>query len=121
MAVKRRNVHGDGARAGTGADEDVHAEVFERGVDHLFDIGKQPMDFVDEEDFAVLDIAEDADEVEFLLENRAGGLLEADAEFLADDVGKSGFAEAGRARRAGRGPSPRHGAARLRSRSRGFL
>lgn len=64
------DVHRDGARAGSGADEDVHAEILEGGIDHFLDVRQQAVDFVDEEDFAFLDVAEDADEVEFLLQRR---------------------------------------------------
>ena len=55
------------------------------------------MNFVDEEDLPFLDGGEDAGEVELLLQHGAGGLLEADFEFLGDDAGEGGFAKAGRA------------------------
>ena len=47
-----RNGDGMRARAGAGADQNVHAEVFERGVEDLFDVGQQAVNFVDEEDLA---------------------------------------------------------------------
>ena len=55
------------------------------------------MNFVDEENLAVLDRAEDAGEIELLLQHRAGGLLKADFQFLRDDGRERGFAQARRA------------------------
>ena len=42
------------------------------------------------------DVGEDAGEIELLLKNGPGGLLEADAQFGGDDGGERGFAQAGR-------------------------
>ena len=91
------DVHRHGARAGAGADEDIHAEIFQRGVDHFLHVGLQAMNFIDEENFAFLNIAEDADQVEFLLQHRTGGLLPADSQLRRDDARERGFAQAGRA------------------------
>ena len=63
-----RDRHGVRARAGSGSDQDVHAEILERRVQHFFDIGKQPVDFVDEEDLARANVGEDAGEIELLLQ-----------------------------------------------------
>jgi hypothetical protein len=59
------------ARAGPGADDDVDAVVFERRVEHLFDVHHEAMDFVDEEDLALADVREDAGEIELFLQDRA--------------------------------------------------
>ncbi len=85
------------ARARAGADQDVHAEILQRRVEHLLHVGQQAVDLVDEEDLARLDVAEDAGEIELLLQNRAGGLLEADAQLRGDDGGERGLAQARRA------------------------
>ena len=45
-----RDGQGVRARAGSGADHDVDAVVFERGVEHLFDVHHESMDFVDKKD-----------------------------------------------------------------------
>ena len=42
------------------------------------------------------DVAEDPCEIQLLLQNGAGGLVEGDAEFVGDDGGKGCFAESGR-------------------------
>ncbi len=91
------DVHRHRARAGTRADQDVHAEIFERGVNHLFHVRLQAMDFVDEENFALLNVAQDAHQVEFLLQHRTRGLLDAHAQLGGDDPGERGLAQAGRA------------------------
>ena len=75
------DVHRHGAGSGARADEDVHAEVLQRGIQHFFDVRKQAMDFVDEEDFALLDIAENTDQIQLLLQDRPGGGLNADPQF----------------------------------------
>ena len=69
------------ARARSGADQNVHAEILERRVEHLLDVGQQAVNLVDEEHLARADVAEDAGQVELLLQNRTGGLFEADAQF----------------------------------------
>ena len=82
---------------GPGADQDVDAEVLERRVEHLFHVGQQAVDFVDEEDLARSDVAQDAGEIELFLQHGSGGLVKGDVQLLGDDGGEGGFAEAGRA------------------------
>ncbi len=53
------------------------------------------MDLVDEEDLAVLNAAEDAREIEFLLQHGAGSLREGNVEFLRDDGTERGLAQTG--------------------------
>ena len=64
------------ARAGAGADQDVQAKIFERGVEHLFHIGQQAVNFVDEEDLPCADVAQDAGEIQFFLQHGSGSLTE---------------------------------------------
>ena len=85
------------ARAGPRADQDVEMEILQRRVEHLLHIGQQPMNFVDEENLARLNRAENAGEIELLLQHRAGGLLECHFQFLRDDRRERGFAQSGRA------------------------
>ena len=59
------------ARARAGADQDVQMEIFERRIEHLLHVRQQAMNFVDEEDLALLNAAEDAGQVELLLQHRA--------------------------------------------------
>ena len=40
------------ARARAGADENIKAEILQRGVENFFDIGLQAVDFVNEENLA---------------------------------------------------------------------
>ena len=55
------------------------------------------MDFVDEENLALLDVAEDAHQVELLLQHGPGGLLDTHAQLGGDDPGERGLAQARRA------------------------
>ena len=55
------------------------------------------MNFVDEKNLPVHDAAQDAGEVQLLLQHGAGGLREGDVKLLRDDRRKGGFAQAGRA------------------------
>lgn len=82
------------AGAGALSDQDVDTEVLDGGIEHLLDVGHEAMDFVDEEDLLFADVGEDAGEVELLLEDGGGGLIEVDAEFVRDELGEGGFAEA---------------------------
>ncbi len=84
-----------GAGGGALADDDVELEVFERGVELLFEDGLEAVDLVEEEDLLVAEVGEDGGEVALDLQGWAGGLLEADVELVGDDGGEGGFAEAG--------------------------
>ena len=64
------------ARARSCSNQDVHAEILQRRVQDFLHVGKQPVNFVDEEDLARANIGEDAGEVQLLLQDRPGGLLE---------------------------------------------
>jgi len=54
------------------------------------------VDFVKEKHLALAQIGQDGGEVALDLEGGAGGLLEAHVEFIGNDGGKSGFAQAWR-------------------------
>jgi len=85
-----------GARGGALADDDVELVVFERGVEFFFEHGLQAVDLVEEEHLLLAQIGEDGGEVALNLQGGAGALLEADAEFVGDDGGQRGLAQAGR-------------------------
>jgi len=91
------HVHGVGASGRALADHDVEFVVFERGVEDLFERGLEAMHFVDEEDLLVVQVRKDRGEITFDLERGTRSLLESGAKFVGDDVGKRGFAKAGRA------------------------
>jgi hypothetical protein len=55
------------------------------------------MDFIDEEEVALLQVSKDARKVACFLDLRAGGGVESGACGGGDDVGEGGFAESGRA------------------------
>ena len=59
------------------AHQDVDAEILQRRVEHLLHVRHQAVDLVDEEDLPRADVAENAGEVELLLQDRAGGVVEA--------------------------------------------
>jgi hypothetical protein len=61
----------DGPRAGALPDHDVELIVFHRGIQNLFNRRRHPMDLVDEEHFARLEVRDDADEVAGLFDRRS--------------------------------------------------
>ena len=84
------------ARARTRAHQNVHPEILQRRVEHLFHIRQQAVDFVDEENLARANVAENPGEVEFLLKHRPRGGTERHLQFLPDDGGQRGFAQSRR-------------------------
>ena len=48
------DLHRMRARARSRADQDVHAEILQRGINHLFHVRQQAVNFVDEENLALL-------------------------------------------------------------------
>ena len=61
----------DRAGGWTFADQDVDLEVFQRGVQDLFDDRRQPMDFVDEQDVVALQAGQDGSQVPRLFQHWA--------------------------------------------------
>ncbi len=84
------------AGRGAGADHDVELIVLKSGVELFFHDGLKAVDFVEEEDLFGLEVGENGGHVALDLESGAGGLLETDVEFVRNDGGEGGFAEAGR-------------------------
>ena len=79
------------------ADHDVELVVLERRVEDLLDRRRHPVDLVDEEDLALLEVREHRRQVAGLLEHRARRGPHRHAQFVADDVRQRRLAEPGRA------------------------
>ena len=91
-----RHREADAARRRTFADHDVDLEVLHRRVEHLFDGRVEPVDLVDEQHVALLQVGEDAGHVDLALEGRAGGGVDADLHLGGDDAGEGRLAQSGR-------------------------
>src|SRR5439155_13681202 len=89
-------VETDRARRRSFADDDVELEVLHRGIEHLFDGAREPMDLVDEQHVAVVEIRQDRGEVAGTLERGAAGDSHPRIELVGDDAGERGLAEARR-------------------------
>ena len=91
-----RHREADAARRRTLADHDVDLEVLHRRVEHLFDRRVEPVDLVDEQHVALLQVGQDAGDVDLAFERRAGGGVDADLQLGGDDAGEGRLAQAGR-------------------------
>ena len=96
MSVNGCDLHADAARRRPLADHDVDLVVLHGRVEDLLDGGVEAVDLVDEEDVALLEVGEQAGDVDLALERRPGRGVHADAELLGDDAGERRLAEAGR-------------------------
>ena len=79
MSVKRGSSQPDGAGAGPLPDDDVDLEVLHRRIEDLLDGPVEPVDLVDEEDVALLQVREDGGHVGLALQRRPGGGDDVDA------------------------------------------
>src|SRR5204863_9327226 len=71
---------------GTLADDDVEAEVLERGIEDLLDRAVKAVDLIDEQDVVALEAREDRCHVALPLESRAGDAADPDSQLFAHDV-----------------------------------
>ena len=78
-------------------DHDVELVVLHRRVEDLLDRRRHPVDLVDEEHLAFLEVGQHRREVARLLEHGPGGRPHRDAELVADHVGERRLPEARRA------------------------
>ena len=85
------------ARAGSLADDKIHAKIFHRGIENFFDSGLQAMNFVEKKNFLGSERSENCGEVAFAFEQRTSAGLDGNVQFVGDDLRESGFAEARRA------------------------
>jgi hypothetical protein len=79
------------------ADDEVELEILHRRIEHLLDRRIEPMDFVDEENVALLQIGEQRGKIAGLGDHRPRGGAEVDAQLPCDDLRQRGLAEARRA------------------------
>ena len=93
---ERRQVELDAARRRTFADHDVDLEILERRIQDLLDDRRQPMDLVDEQHVARLEVGQERGEVAGALEHGTRRLAQVHAELVRDDVRQRRLAEAGR-------------------------
>ncbi len=100
------------------ADDQVELKILHRRIKDLLDRGRQPVDLVDEQDVARLQVGQQCGEVAAALDHRARGRAEANAHFAGDDLRERRLAEPRRSRRAarGRGPRPDSCAASIKTR-----
>ena len=92
-----REVDLDRARRRPLADDEVELEILHRRIEDLLDRRIEPMDLVDEQHVARLEIGEQRREVAGLGDHRPRGRAETDAELARDDLRQRRLAEAGRA------------------------
>ena len=85
------------ARGGALADDEVELEILHRRIEDFLDRRIEPVDLVDEQDVAVLEIGQERREIARLGDHRAGGGAEIDAELARDDLRQRGLAEPRRA------------------------
>ena len=88
----------DALGVGTGIHHHINLKILHRRIEIFLHNDGEAVDFINEEDIALAEVGEEADEVAGLGERGAGSDFGGAAiEFLGNDVGESGFAEAGRA------------------------
>src|SRR5690606_4313737 len=88
--------HRDRLRLGAVRETDVDAVILHRRIEELLDDRTQAVDLVDEEDVALAQVREDADEIARLLEHRPRGRLDVHAQLARHQHGERGLAQAGR-------------------------
>ncbi len=93
---ERRQIELDGARRRPFADHDVDLIVLECRVQDLLDHRREPVDLVDEQDVARLEVGEQRSQVARALQHRPGGLAQVDLHLPGDDVRQRRLAQARR-------------------------
>src|SRR5262249_26505932 len=92
-----REIDLDRARRRAFADDEVELEILHRRIENLLDRRIEPVNLVDEQDVALLEIGEQRCEIAGLGNDGARGGTEVHAEFARHDLGERGLAEARRA------------------------
>jgi len=90
---RERELNAPGARARIY--NDVQPEFLHRRVQIFFHDRIEPVDFVDEEHVAFLQIRQHTSQVGGLIENRPGRNFNIRSHFIGDNVGECGFAQPG--------------------------
>ena len=88
-----RQIDPDRARRRPFADHQVERAILHRRIEHFLDRRIEPVDLVDEQDVAVLEVGQQRGEVARLGDDRAGGGAEADAHLAREDPGQRRLAE----------------------------
>ena len=87
------------ARRRSLADDEVELEVLHRRIEDFLDRRIEPMDLVDEQDVALLEVGEQRGEIAGLGNHRTGGGAKADAQLLGHDLRQRRLAETRRTRK----------------------
>ncbi len=77
------------------AEHDVDPEVFHHRIDEFLDRAGQAMDLVDEQDRALRGVGQEGHDVHLLVEGRAAGDVELDAQLVVQDRGERRLAQSG--------------------------
>jgi hypothetical protein len=85
------------ARARTFADDQIERAVLHRGIEHLLDHRIEPVNFIDEQHIAFLEIGEQGSQIARLGDDRARGRAKAHAQLARDDLRQRRLAEPRRA------------------------
>ena len=85
------------ARPRSLSDDQVHAEIFHRGIKHFFDRRLQPVNFVEKKNLFLFERGQNRREVAFAFEQRPRARFNRNVEFVGDDLRQRGFAQPGRA------------------------
>ena len=85
-----------GARRRSLSDDDVELVVLQRRIEQLFQHGLQTMNFIDEQHLLVLHVGDNRRQVALDLQKRRRGRLKMYPEFVGNNVGQRGLAQAGR-------------------------
>ncbi len=81
------------------ADHDIQRTIFHGGIKDFLDHRIEPVDFVDEQNIAVLEIGEQCRQIAGFCDDRARGGAEPDAHFLRHNLRQRGFAQSRRAKK----------------------
>src|SRR6266702_3677898 len=88
---------GMNSRAWALADDQVHAEIFHRGIEHFFDGGLQAVNFVEKENLFLFERGQDRCQVTFALQQRPGAGFDRNVQFVGADLRQRGLAQSRRA------------------------
>ena len=94
---ERRQIDLHRARRRPFADDEVELEILHRWIKDFLDRRVEPVDFVDEQHVARLQIGQQRREVARLGDHRAGGSAEIDTQLARNDLRQRGLAQARRA------------------------
>ena len=83
--------------AGTFADDEIELEILHRRIENFLDRRVEPVNLVDEQDVARLEIGKQRRKVAGFCDHRTGCGAEVHAQFARDDLRQRGLAEARRA------------------------